>query len=188
MQGAQLGRWAWDVIPVRGPRTQNLASIGLSFLQVIRNEPISVSSLLLPTAQVSAPPAKKGSSLGSSLTISDVDWRRSKQTLVVVLREGCRFCSDSAEFYRRLAKESRQTKTKLVTVLPGSIEASRRYLEGLSVPISEVRQSPLSQINVRGTPTLLLVNDKGVVTKSWVGQLPPDKETEVIDAVRGAGK
>ena len=32
--------------------------------------------------------------------------------------------------------------------------------------------------------TLLLVNVKGVVTRSWVGQLSPEKETEVIEAVQ----
>ncbi len=188
MQDAQLGRWAWDVIPVRGPRSLPQANVGpLSFLQLVRNEPTSVSSWFFQAAQVSAPPAKEGSLLGSSLSISDVDWRLRKQTLVLVLREGCHFCTDSAEFYRRLAKESRQTNTKLVTVLPGSIEASRRYLNDLRVPIIEVRQSSLNKVNVRGTPTLLLVNDKGVVTKSWIGQLSPDKETEVIEAVRNVG-
>jgi len=187
-QGAQLGRWAWDVIPVTGPMTKKRTDVGpLAFLQVVGTEPISVMSWVLQTARVSAPP-KKQSLLGSSLTISDINWRRSKQTLVLVLREGCHFCTDSADFYRRLASESRQTKTKLVTVLPGSVEDSRRYLDDLRVPIVDIKQSSLSEVNVRGTPTLLLVDDKGVVRKSWVGQLPPDGEAEVFDAIRTPGK
>ena len=185
VHGAQLGRWAWDVIPARGPNApQQQASLGLGFLEVAMNEPPSMVSWLRLAARLSAPPARQDASLG----IPDVDWRRSKQTLVLVLREGCHFCSDSAEFYRQLAMESRQTKTKLVTVLPGSIEDSRKYLNDLKVPINEIRQSPLSKVNVRGTPTLLLVNEKGVVTKSWVGQLPRDRESEVFDAIRSRGK
>ena len=185
VHGAQLGRWAWDVIPARGPNApQQQASLGLGFLEVAMNEPPSMLSWLRLAARLSAPPARQDASLG----IPDVDWRRSKQTLVLVLREGCHFCSDSAEFYRQLAMESRQTKTKLVTVLPGSIEDSRKYLNDLKVPINEIRQSPLSKVNVRGTPTLLLVNEKGVVTKSWVGQLPRDRESEVLDAIRSRGK
>jgi len=185
VHGAQLGRWAWDVIPARGPNApQQQASLGFGFLEVAMNEPPSMLSWLRLAARLSAPPARQDASLG----IPDVDWRRSKQTLVLVLREGCHFCSDSAEFYRQLAMESRQTKTKLVTVLPGSIEDSRKYLNDLKVPINEIRQSPLSKVNVRGTPTLLLVNEKGVVTKSWVGQLPRDRESEVFDAIRSRGK
>jgi hypothetical protein len=184
VHGAQLGRWAWDVVPARGPSAPQQASTGLGFLEVAMNEPPSMSSWLRQVARVAAAPARQD----SSLTIPDVDWRRSQQTLVLVLREGCHFCSDSAEFYRRLAMESRQTKTKLVTVLPGSIEDSRKYLDDLKVPINAIRQSPLSKVNVRGTPTLLLVNEKGMVTKSWVGQLSPDRETEVLDAIRSRGK
>lgn len=53
------------------------------------------------------------------------------------------------------------------------------------MPIPEVRQAGLDALGVRGTPTLLLINDKGVVIKSWVGRLPIDKEGEVITAARG---
>jgi len=185
VHGVQLGRWAWDVIPARGPSAPQQASIRpLDFLKVAMNEPPSIPSWLRQAARVSAPPTRQD----SSLTIPDFDWRRSKQTLVLVLREGCHFCSDSAEFYRRLASETLQTKTKLVTVLPGSIEDSRKYLNDLRVPIRDIRQSPLSKVNIRGTPTLLLVDRKGVITKSWVGQLSPDGETEVLDALRNGGR
>jgi len=184
--GAQLGRWAWDVILVSGLRLDSQAGAeALSFLWLTDNSsPPSVSSLL--KASASPRPMIQGALEGSFLQVSDINWRLSKQTLVLVLREGCHFCSDSAEFYRRLAKAcGPRSNTKLVTVLPGSLEDSRRYLNDLRVPIVEVRQSSLNKVNVRGTPTLLLVNDKGVVTKSWVGQLLPDKETEVIDTLRG---
>ena len=44
--------------------------------------------------------------------------------------------------------------------------------------------APLRQLNVTGTPTLLLVNDQGVVTKSWVGQLGAQQEAQVVKAVQ----
>jgi hypothetical protein len=189
IQNAQLGRWAWDVILVPPPRPQNQAITRLrSFLRLPDDKGGLLSSSLFPRAQASTRLTTNGVLEGSSLPIPDINWRQSKQTLVLVLREDCRFCSDSAEFYRRLAKESGQTKTKLVTVLPGSVEDSRRYLNDLSVPITEVRQASLGKVKVRGTPTLLLVNDKGVVTKSWLGQLSPDQETEVIEHVRADSK
>jgi len=33
---------------------------------------------------------------------------------------------------------------------------------------------------VDGTPTLLLVNEKGEISNSWVGKIPKEKEKEVI--------
>jgi hypothetical protein len=43
-----------------------------------------------------------------------------------------------------------------------------------------VRQAPLSAVGVSGTPTLLLIDGGGAIKESWVGKLPPDKETEVL--------
>jgi thioredoxin-related protein len=45
----------------------------------------------------------------------------------------------------------------------------------------DVKQLPLEVIGVRGTPTLLLIDKQGAVKESWVGKLPPDKETEVLN-------
>lgn len=58
----------------------------------------------------------------------------------------------------------------------------------MGVPITEVRQTGLREVGVSGTPTLLLVNEKGSITKSWIGQLRADKEAEVLGALRGVGR
>jgi len=122
----------------------------------------------------------------SAVSLPGINWEQNKQTLLLVLREGCHFCNDSAGFYQRLVKESQASgNTIFVAVLPGTVDDSRKYLGHLAVPITEVRQEGLGALGVRGTPTLLLINDKGVVTKSWVGRLRADKEREVISAVRG---
>jgi hypothetical protein len=43
-----------------------------------------------------------------------------------------------------------------------------------------IRQAPPSSLGVQGTPTLLLVNKEGVITSSWRGKLPSEKELEVM--------
>ncbi|MFL6208943.1 MAG: peroxiredoxin family protein [Pyrinomonadaceae bacterium] len=102
-----------------------------------------------------------------------------------MLRDGCHFCSDSAPFYQQLIKEpGAQSDTKLAAILPGAAADSRAYLSRLGVPIKDVRQASLGALGISGTPTLLLVNAQGVVTKAWVGRLPTDKEVEVINALR----
>jgi hypothetical protein len=56
-------------------------------------------------------------------------------------------------------------------------------MEKLGLKDLDIRAISLDSINVDGTPTLLLVNEKGDVTDYWVGKLPPDKEDEVIRKV-----
>jgi thioredoxin-related protein len=120
------------------------------------------------------------------VSVPEINWAQNKQTMLLVLRDGCHFCADSAEFYRRLvAGQGGPAKTRFVAVLPSAVEDSRNYLKRLGVPVTEVRQETLGALGVRGTPTLLLINDKGVVTRSWVGRLPTAKEDEVINAARG---
>jgi len=184
--GAQSGRWAWDVILLGSawapPQTRDSS---MAFLNLFQNKSsldlwlLDVTSARTGQSIPNAPP------IGSLITVSDFNWTGTKQTLVLALREGCHFCTDSAEFYRRLAEVTRRDKnTRLLAVLPTEVESSGRYLKDLHVAIPEIRQSALGQINVRGTPTLLLVNNQGVVTRTWLGQLSPEKEIEVIQAVQ----
>ncbi|MDQ3750112.1 MAG: hypothetical protein M3367_14050 [Acidobacteriota bacterium] len=51
----------------------------------------------------------------------------------------------------------------------------------------DVKQASLDSLQVDGTPTLLLVNDKGEITNSWIGKLPPNKEAEVINKLLSEG-
>lgn len=125
-------------------------------------------------------------SAGEKISLTDVDWANSDKALLVVIAKGCHFCSDSAAFYQRLAQETtRRKNVKLVAVFPHAVEEGKEYLNGLGVQISELLQASVDSIKVRGTPTLILVNDAGVVTDTWLGQLPPDKESEVFSRLLG---
>jgi hypothetical protein len=189
-KGLKVARWAWDVFLVQGQnqiaqsRTANSFS---SFVDTGELGKLSLPAALfvkpLPTAARRAEAA--GIRVGSTVPVPNVNWAENKQTLLLVLRNGCHFCTDSAAFYQRLVSERGvQAKTKLVAVLPGTVEDSRRYLDGLGVLITEVRQEGLGALRVSGTPTLLLINEDGTVTKSWVGELSTRKEEEVINTLR----
>jgi len=117
---------------------------------------------------------------GAKLNIPNVDWEKNKKTLVLFLREGCKFCTESMAFYQKLAQVGIEKNTKFVVVSQDSEEVSKEYLAENGVEFSEVRQASLASFGVRGTPTLILANEKGEVSNSWVGKLPPDKEQEVI--------
>ena len=123
---------------------------------------------------------------GTKLSLPGVNWARNKETLLLALQQGCHYCTESAEFYQRLLRErAGGRKIRVIAVLPQKVNDASSYLASLGVRVDKVVQAPLDAVDVRGTPTLLLVNKKGVVTKSWVGRLPAARETEVISVVRG---
>jgi hypothetical protein len=126
-------------------------------------------------------PNRQGTpSIGAKLSLQGVDWSQSKRNLVLALSTGCHFCSESADFYQRLIPSAESSGVRVLAVLPQSISDSRSYLEKLGVTVSEVVQSPLSAVEASGTPTVLLVDGKGLIQKAWVGKLPPEQEDQVL--------
>jgi len=120
---------------------------------------------------------------GTKINLPNEDWARNRQTLLLALSTQCKYCSASAEFYQRLVNTT-SSNTKLVAVLPQSPEESQQYLTGLKVTIKDIQQISPPALGVRATPTLILIDSAGTVINSWVGKLPPDKEEEVLTAVR----
>jgi hypothetical protein len=118
----------------------------------------------------------------SSLSVSslDINWKQERQTLMLVISSTCQFCTASAPFYKKLVDRK---DTRLLAVVPQSVQEGQNYLKRLQVQVDEVRQIDFSTIGVQGTPTLLLVDSAGVVKQSWVGQLSPAQESDVLKAV-----
>lgn len=141
---------------------------------------IGVTKFLL-TPTVKAMPAK-----GTHLTLSGVDWSRSDRTLLMVLSTHCHFCSESAGFYKRMLAEASTRNVPVVAIFPQSAEEGRAYLTKLEVPASNitVAQAPAGSVEVPGTPTLIVVDRKGLVVRSWTGKLQARGESEVLQQLR----
>jgi thioredoxin-related protein len=137
------------------------------------------SSVSAPVQQARLQPV-----VGSKTEVPDVNWSQQPKTLVLVLQTGCHFCNDSAPFYKRIIQAVENKNVKLVAVFPTDVKESITHLNELGLTNMEVRQSPLSSLQVSGTPTLILTNDKGEITNYWVGRLPPDKEAEVLNQLQ----
>jgi hypothetical protein len=122
---------------------------------------------------------------GTKLTVPDMDWSGSPQTLVLVLSTECKYCTASAPFYRRIVNQGAQAhNTRLIALLPQAPNESRSYLAKLEVKIDTLYQNSLASVGAKGTPTLILVDASGIVIQSWEGLLPPDAESEVLAAVK----
>lgn len=119
---------------------------------------------------------------GTKLSVTGVDWAKNGQTLLVAVSNKCHFCTESAPFYQRLARQ--HVKTKLVAILPQPVDEGRKYLASMNVNVDEIHQAALTQIGIRGTPTLILLDSSGAVVQSWRGRLTPDKEAEVLATVQ----
>lgn len=141
-----------------------------------------VSRYLLPDSAPKPTALAKNGGVkpGIKLQFSGIDWSKSEKTLVLALSTSCRYCTESVPLYQKLAQQKAgRSNVRLLAVMPQSFDEAQRYLNEHGVSVDEIRQVGLDEINVKGTPTLIMVDQTGTVIHSWVGKLPPEKETEV---------
>src|SRR5262245_11743365 len=119
--------------------------------------------------------------VGAKVSIADIDWPKSNKNVLLVLSKGCRYCTESAEFYKKLIQQMQGKNIKITAVLPQPKEEAKKYLSELGISGVEIRQSQLDSLNVGGTPTIIVADDKGVISDVWIGKLSSNEETEVVN-------
>ena len=138
--------------------------------------PVEAVASKSPTSNV---PQRRSIQAGTKISLPGIDWSKSTRTVVLALSTTCHFCSESAPFYQK-PQQQKANSARLVAVLPQSVEDSRNYLNKLGVSVSDVVQSSLGGVGVSGTPTLLLIDNEGSVTDSWVGKLSDSEVAKVF--------
>jgi peroxiredoxin len=118
--------------------------------------------------------------LGAKFALKNESWQSSQKNIVLAVSTTCHFCTESAGFYRELVKQCKQQNVRTIAVLPQSTAEAESYLKNEGVVVDEIRQSTLSDLEISGTPTLVLVGGDGTVKKVWVGKLADDQEKEVL--------
>lgn len=132
----------------------------------------------------SKPPPSPAIAKGVQLHLPGLNWSAT-QTLLLVLSAECKYCTASAPFYRSLVNQAAgSATTRIVAILPQSPDDAKQYLEKLNLTVVNTYQVSPASVGIRGTPTLILVDGRGVVIESWEGQLPPSAEREVVAYVK----
>ena len=117
----------------------------------------------------------------ATLRVNGINWADSDRTVLLALSKECKYCSRSAEFYRRLAAGiASQPRTRLVAVFSEKESQAETYLKQLEVPIRELRYVSFSSLGIKSVPTLAIVDRNGVVTDMWAGKLAPFAEKSLL--------
>jgi hypothetical protein len=140
-----------------------------------------LSSRLKPRQAPLAPP------IGTLMSLTGVKWEENGSTLLMVLQKGCRYCEESASFYRKVYDQRAQrSQPRILAVVPGEKTETLRYLSERGVSVDDVVSSSLSDIKISATPTLVLIDHLGRVKNAWVGKLNENQEKEVLQQVLGS--
>jgi hypothetical protein len=103
--------------------------------------------------------------------------------VVLVLQVGCRFCDESASFYRELLPRAAEKNVRVVAVMPNELGEARDYLQAKEISIPTIEKLEISQLRIRGTPTILLLDKTGTVKNAWEGKLSHLQEKDVLKSL-----
>src|ERR1041385_3623548 len=94
---------------------------------------VLVKNYLWPVPKDSSPRTAEDI-VGKKLPVPEIDWAANGRTLLLVLQTNCRYCTESAPFYKELVKgQSAGSDLKLVAVFPNSVDDAKAYLQSVGV-------------------------------------------------------
>lgn len=115
------------------------------------------------------------------------DWGQHNRTLLIALRYGCSHCEKNMPFYGRVKDrvEKAGMSTSLLSIFPDDSFVAQHDLDthGLN-GLPYLANVNFARLHVLGTPTLILIDNKGTIIRSWLGELSEHDQDEVIGALR----
>jgi hypothetical protein len=177
---------------------QNATAVAFLVLCVVGTA-VGVKALLAPAPPVgrtgaatgprTAPPSPPTYAVGERINLSGVDFGASDQTLLLVVRKGCRFCDESMPFYKQLGDDAAIAKrTRLVIAAPDDETVSREELAKQAVRVDQVVKVSAGQLKIRGTPTAILVDRSGAVRQVFIGRLDEAKQQELVGVLKASAR
>lgn len=110
-----------------------------------------------------------------------------ERALVVALSPTCHFCNESMPFYKRLVDERNQkgSKVKVIAAVPREEAKAeeQQKLAAAGVQPDGLVVLNFDSVKLRGTPTIVLVDNQGEVHEVWVGKQPQSGEEEILEAL-----
>jgi hypothetical protein len=138
-----------------------------------------ISSVQTASATASVPYGLKA---GDTIKLPKPISSSARYTLVMYVRSTCHFCTESMSFYQGLSQEhAAGAKWKWVVAAAEPVAAARAYLASHKVVPDDV----LSVEPGVPTPTLVLVDQNGIIKKVWMGALDQLGQEEVRGALKG---
>ncbi|HKV98333.1 MAG TPA: hypothetical protein VJN96_00850 [Vicinamibacterales bacterium] len=108
-----------------------------------------------------------------------------RRTLLLMVRDGCKFCEASAPFYRTLVDAVRNSGSdvQLVGVCINPDDVCAAYFKKEGVAVDRTVGTGPGVLKIRGTPTLVLVDATGKVSSVWIGQQNADGEKSILTSI-----
>lgn len=118
-------------------------------------------------------------------TVADlpgVHFPKQNKSLIIAVSTTCHFCQESLPFYKDVSARSKG-RIDVIALLPQPEAEAKTFIQNANISATQIVSAKLSTIGVRGTPTMLLVDERGNVERAWTGELDEKRRQEVLSLV-----
>jgi hypothetical protein len=135
------------------------------------------------------PPAEDGpvparDLVGRQMNLPGADWQSAQVTVLLEISSTCHFCNESMPFYRQLmaARLAGPVKVPVIVASADAVNVMRKHLADQQVAVDKVLHSRMEAFPMV-TPTVYIVDSKGVVQRAFIGKLDSPGEKQVLSIV-----
>jgi|HubBroStandDraft_1064217.scaffolds.fasta_scaffold366943_1 hypothetical protein len=122
--------------------------------------------------------------VGREVKLPGADWQAAPISVLLQLSSTCHFCNESMPFYKQLmaARQAQGGKVPVIVASSDAVAVMRKHLEDEQVIVDKVLHSRLESF-ATGTPTVYIVDSKGLVRRAFIGKLDPSGEKELLSII-----
>jgi len=151
-----------------------ICSVGLIAFVLFDRTLVSSSHTAIRDFTVAPPP-------GTPIRLTGVDWSAHASTLIVAISSTCPHCMKESSFYSDITRSAH--RIPIIVVMPQESQTAQSFLGDYHIKPSRAISADLQGIQVKVTPTLILISSSGVVRQTWVGELNDTQKREVFQAL-----
>jgi hypothetical protein len=122
--------------------------------------------------------------VGREVKLPGADWQSAPVSVLLQISSTCHFCNDSMPFYRQLmaARQAAAAKVPVIVASADAVAVMQQHLADQQVSVDKVLHSRLDGFGTI-TPTVYIVDSKGMVRRVFVGELDSSGQKELLSIV-----
>jgi hypothetical protein len=115
-----------------------------------------------------------------------VDLGKADRTVVIFLSPGCYYCVDGASLYQAIGQLRGRVPRALQLVVAGREPAAYLGKFAARYGLSPDQVVSAQGIKIRMVPTIVVLNEAGVIERMWAGEQVGSRATAVLNYMRSA--
>jgi hypothetical protein len=143
---------------------------------------VAAAFLVFATSQALTRVTDPGTSLrpGDPIALRGIDWQANDRTMIFALQPNCGPTEDTLPLVRDILASILDSRIHAVLLSPHTLTEARAMAADYHLAFSDVRQQPFASLKIPGSPTLLLVDNRGRLVQAWVGALSRSAEDDIF--------